>query len=193
MDDRAAQIKQFEQRLSRLQLQFELYFQGLERLPPEGMRDELHRALRNFQTAAAAAKWPTALKYRVNALLQRFTSYDQKWRREMVAIEKGDSRRDRLRAAQKNQTASVPINIPAPMPDLPKIPTGLSDHEMKKLYNSYLKARKMAGQKTNLSLEGMSQKLNKQLPALQKKHPGKTIGFKVVVKDGQAQLRAVVK
>ena len=39
----------------------------------------------------------------------------------------------------------------------------------------------------------MTQKLNKQLPALQKKHPGKKIGFRVVVKDGQAQLRAVVK
>ncbi|MBL92446.1 MAG: hypothetical protein CMH56_11625 [Myxococcales bacterium] len=193
MDDRALQIKQFEQRLNQLQLRFELYFQGLERLPPEGTRDELHRALRNFQNAASDAKWPTALKYRVNALLQRFTAYDQKWRREMVAIEKGDSRRDRLRAAQKNKAPVVPMNVPAPMPEMPQLPTSLSDHEIKKIYNTYLKARKIAGQQTNLSLDGMSQKLKKQLPALQKKHPGKTIGFKVVMKDGQAQLRAVVK
>ena len=193
MDDRAVQIKHFEERLNQLQRHFELYFQGLERLPPEGARDELHRALRNFQNAATAAKWPTALKYRVNALLQRFTSYDQKWRREMVAIEKGESRRDRLRAAQKNKSPTPSTNVPAPVPELPRVPAGLNDQEMQKLYRTYLKARKMAGQKTSLSLESMSQKLNNQLPALQKKHPGKTIGFKVVVKDGQAQLRAVVK
>ena len=138
MDERIVQIQAYEKRLVQLQRQYELYFQGLERLPPEGMRDELQRALRTFQTSAVASKWPTALRYRINALLQRFTSYDQKWRREMVAIENGTSRRDRLRAAQKRSAAvPVPLDLGQNRPAANK--PALAPQQVQNLYDNYLR------------------------------------------------------
>ena len=189
MDKRDLEIKRFETQLRQLRLTFELYFQGIERRSPEIQRNQFHKELLRFQSTSS--DWPTALRYRIKAMVQSFTSYDQKWRRELTAIEKGTSRRDRLRAVQQKSATATPLSIPAPMTSPHE--QNLDKQRLEKLYKAYVQARQMAGQKTSLTFENLAKKLRTQLPALQKKHPGKNIDFRVVVQNGKAQLKAVVK
>ena len=190
MDNREQQLSHLEKTLKALRLAFDLYFQGLERIPPEANRNQLHRALIQFQAQNNGA--PTAFRYRINALLQRFTSYDQMWRRQMVAIENGTSKRDRFRVAQKRSQGPQPVALPEPL-DVPAVHNPLEQQRLKKLHGAFVKANQMAGQKTSLTVEKLAATLKTQLPKLQQKHPGKKIDFKVVLKNGKPQLKAVVR
>ena len=194
MDEREKNLKILEQELNQLRVTYDLYFQGLERIPPEERRNLYHKKILRFQVSIATA--PTALRYRVNSLLQRFTSYDQMWRRQMTAIENGTSRRDKLRASVAKNQKPTPLAAPAPLAEPAPIPMGnpaLEAERLKKLHGAYVKAHEISGQKTSLTLDKLSASLKKQLPQLQQKHPGKQIDFKVVIKNGKAQLKAVVK
>jgi len=189
MDARDKQLSALEKQLKELRLAYDLYFQGLERIPPQEHRNQLHRHLIQFQGQNASA--PTAFRYRITSLLQRFTSYDQMWRRQMVAVENGTSRRDKFRVAQNRVQAPQPLSLPEPLSPTATHP--LEQQKLKRLHGAFLRANEMAGHKTNLTIEKLAASLKTQLPKLQKKHPGKNIDVKVVLKNGKPQLKAVVR
>ena len=194
MDEREEKLKLLEKELNQLRLAYDLYFQGLERIPPEEKRNVFHKKILHFQVSLSTA--PTALRYRVNSLIQRFTSYDQMWRRQMTAVENGTSRRDKLRASVAKNRKTADLAAPAPLGAPAPLSTAnhpLQADRLKQLHGAYVKAHEMSGQKTNLTLDKLSESLKKQLPQLQQKHPGKEIEFKVVIKNGKAQLKAMVK
>jgi hypothetical protein len=71
---------------------------------------------------------------------------------------------------------------------------GLSDQALRGVYDAYVQAKKRCNEDTSkLSFEQVAQMLRRQAPELMKKHQAQAIEFKVVIKDGKAQLRAVPK
>jgi len=70
----------------------------------------------------------------------------------------------------------------------------LSDAKFRAVYEAYVAAKKQGGEDTSkLSFEAVAQTLRKQVPELLAKTKAKSVEFKVVVKDGKAQLKAVPK
>jgi hypothetical protein len=83
---------------------------------------------------------------------------------------------------------------PAPVVVAPTKPDGgLSDQRVQQIYQLYMQAKKNTGESSTLTLDGLRGQLAKQMPSLQQKHAGKSIDFKVVLKDGKAMLKAVPK
>lgn len=70
---------------------------------------------------------------------------------------------------------------------------GMSDEKMRRLYNVYMQAKKRTGERSNLSYEKLAAQINKQIPAIKKKHKCDNVDFKVVLKNGKAMLKAVPK
>jgi hypothetical protein len=70
----------------------------------------------------------------------------------------------------------------------------LSDAKVRAVYDAYVAAKRQGGEDTSkLSFEAVAQTLRKQVPELLEKTKAKSVEFKVVVKDGKAQLKAVPK
>jgi len=62
------------------------------------------------------------------------------------------------------------------------------------VYDAYVAAKRQGGEDTSrLSFEAVAQSLRKQVPELLARTQAKSVEFKVVVKDGKAQLKAVPK
>ncbi|MBM4378517.1 MAG: hypothetical protein FJ086_04340 [Deltaproteobacteria bacterium] len=83
---------------------------------------------------------------------------------------------------------------PRPAPAAASNGGDLSDAKVRAVYDAYVAAKRQGGEDTSrLSFEAVAQSLRKQVPELLAKTKAKSVEFKVVVKDGKAQLKAVPK
>jgi hypothetical protein len=94
--------------------------------------------------------------------------------------------------------ASVPMPPPTPgrtkHAPRPAAKGGAANAGMQKLFDRYLDARKSNGERVdNLSYDKLMKSVNQMVPKLKAKHPGKRIGFEVVVRDGKVALKPVAK
>lgn len=97
-----ALLHDVETRLDRLRALYEQYFQGIERLEPTVPRKEIERRI---QLLKKAQPRNTALRFRTQQVVQKYTTYLTYWSRIARQIEEGTYRRDVLKARQRRQDA----------------------------------------------------------------------------------------
>jgi hypothetical protein len=109
-----------EVQLSRIKHLYEQWFQGIERIEPQIARKQLERTM---QLLRKELPRNTALRFRFQTLIQRYTTLQTYWRRIGRQIEEGTYRRDLLRArrrrdaaraereAQRNRRSSSPLEL----------------------------------------------------------------------------------
>ncbi len=209
LDDLGAEVEQ-------LKVRFMLYFQGIERQNPAADRDLLKKALDN--TRREASRWNTGDRFRMNAIYNKFMSYDRMWSRTLTEMENGTFRNDKKRVERKRKQEEEAVRKAAGVPDMTpeelaavkksvqaaargQLPAngggggggGMTDERMRRLYNVYMQAKKRTGERSNISFESLKAQLDKQIPAIKKKHNCQNVDFKVVLKNGKAMLKAVTK
>lgn len=94
----AHEVEELEPRLERLKALYEQYFMGLEKLEPQTLRRDIDR---KFWQLRKMRIQNTALRFRLQMLIQRYNTYQQYWARIMREMERGTYRRDILRAAER--------------------------------------------------------------------------------------------
>ena len=71
---------------------------------------------------------------------------------------------------------------------------GPGDARMRQIYESYVDAKRQNNERTDrIDYETVAKSLKKMVPKLDRKHKGKRIDFKVIVKDGKVGIKPVVK
>lgn len=95
-----AALADLETRLDRLKVLYEQWFQGLERLEPAIPRKDVDR--RFYQMRKETVR-NTALRFRFQQLIQRYTTYITYWGRVTRQIEEGTYRRDVMKMRQVRQ------------------------------------------------------------------------------------------
>jgi hypothetical protein len=286
-------LSEAEVQLSRLKHLYEQWFQGIERTEPLIPRKQLDRTMHVLRKEKPRN---TALRFRFQTLIQRYTTMQTYWKRVGRQIEEGTYRRDLLRARRRREAAraeraderrrrssgpveldpnanvdvdqlieqateSVDQLLAAPKPgaagkgldldesnlsvrpgapnsgasssngssDMPSAtfgkprsrrpvqkrrersspaisPTrknppainprvkGPGDARMRQIYDSYVDAKRKNNERTDrIDYETVAKSLKKMVPKLDRKHKGKAIDFKVVVKDGKVGIKPVVK
>ena len=106
-----AELMQFRERLEALRTKYDRYFMGLERIPPERMRSDLERDLRNSKLENSHK---TAIKFRFGNIRSRLNTYKRYWDRIMRMIEEGRFRRER--GALENMAGAQRTPKPAAAP-----------------------------------------------------------------------------
>lgn len=114
--DPAMDAKQYEQlvgdaesKLKRLRALYDQWFAGIERLEPQQQRKELDHILGLLRREQVRN---TALKFRFQQIVQRYTTYTTYWRRITRQIEEGTYKRDVLRA--RRLAEQLPPSDPPP-------------------------------------------------------------------------------
>jgi hypothetical protein len=127
--------------LAELKAHYEQYFLGVDRHPPNKAHAEVRQSLSKLRTGYVRS---AVLKFRIQTLQQRFTTYERLWQRTLSEMENGTYRRDLFKARRRRKTDDVPVADavkapkpaarPAPMPmgtqsgapkaPLPAIPSG---------------------------------------------------------------------
>jgi hypothetical protein len=201
--DKSEIIQSYEAELAQLKRMWDLYFQGIERLPPVQDRDEFKKAI--TKQKAKTGSWRTRDKFRFNAVYNKLLSFDRMWERQMKQIEDGTHPRERARRRQAKRDAEKAAALAAKNPQDNRAALaaakaaakaaggGLDDAKVKKIYDVYMQAKKRTGERSTLTVDALKKQLSKQVPAIKKKHGCKDVEFKVVLKNGKAMLKAVPK
>jgi hypothetical protein len=101
--------------------------------------------------------------------------------------------RQTLRGARATRPAVPPAQrrAPTPPPTGPRPPPGMSEQKSRQLYDKYIKARKLVGERTdNISYDKLMRTLNKQAPKIMTDHQARGVDFNVVIKGDKVVLKA---
>ena len=90
-----ARISELEMKIDRLRSMYESYFMGMERMPPNVLRRDMNRMMLELQQVPIGN---AALRFRYQALSQKWVLHITYWNRTMREIEAGTYRRDMARA-----------------------------------------------------------------------------------------------
>jgi len=84
--------------------------------------------------------------------------------------------------------------VPVAPPAAPRAAPGLSEGQMRSLYEAYVEAKKRCSEDVSrLTFDAVARSVNKQIPEIVTRYNAKEVEFKVVIKDGKAILKAVPK
>lgn len=188
------EIAAVEADLTKLRIRFEQHFIGIERKSPVADLEALGRRVKMLKGAFFNN---TALKFRVETISHKFSTYEQLWLKTLKEIEEGTYRKDLMRARMNNLrkgTAGTPPKPGIPKPEDTTTPatsapsgpmSGLSNDQVDRIYEAYILARR----RCNESTVGITREaLAKNIAARAATHD-----VKVVIKDGKAMLKLVNK
>ncbi len=98
-------------------------------------------------------------------------------------------------AAARRPAPPAAARKPTPPPTARKPPPpGMTERQTRDLYNRYVQARKLVGERTdNLSYDKLMSTLNKQAPKIMQQHRATGVEFNVVVKGDKVVLKAKPK
>ena len=170
------ELATFRERLESLRTKYDRYFMGLERIPPERIRSELERDLRNSKLESSHK---TAVKFRFGNVRQRMSTYARYWDRIMRLIEEGRFKREK---------GSLQ-NMGAPPPMAAGEGAGGNAQE-REVFESWKKAQKELGRSSDVDFERFQEKLDKQRQAQKEKFGWDKVNYSVRVKNGKVALVA---
>ena len=169
----AEELPRLERGLQQLKLEYDRYF--LEQRPrePTALRADLKRKLLRGRGTPVRN---TALRFRLDALCDRFQAFERQWDKARREIEAGTYTRHLFKARLRAQPHRPP-------PEAPATPSSLFD--------AYRTAASSCGQNIDgLTPQRFQQAIDRQEAALQKKYSGQPLDFEVVVSNGRVRLRA---
>jgi len=179
-------LAKFERDIENLKRDYEQYFMGMTRLPPEREHTRLQGVVRKYRNAFNPN---TMVKFKLETMVAKFQSYSRYWTRVMREIEEGRYKRDVFKANLRVGSSPTPTSRPETSTAEPGL-----DQQIDKLYKDYMTARIECNQPTKgMSREKLKQSIEKSLPQLKQKYKGRNIEFRVVVEGGKAKLKALPK
>jgi hypothetical protein len=115
------ELEELDVALVELKAHYEQYFLGVERQPPNKANADVRLRLAKLRTGHVRS---AILKFRIQALQQRFTTYERLWQRTLSEMENGTYRRDLFKARRRRKTgegpaASAPTPVEPPAPPKP--------------------------------------------------------------------------
>lgn len=197
-------LSDLEIRLERLRSLYEQYFIGIEKLEPAVPRKDVDR---RFWELRKIRVRNTALRFRLQTLIQRYNTLQQYWVRICRQIENGTYVRQLRKLARHappergangaDRTSladEAPLeNEPAPAKPAPRPePASLTQERIAALHAEFSAARRGLKQ-GNVSVESVEQRLRAAEEQVRAKHPGRTVDFRIEVKDGKAVIKPFLR
>lgn len=183
-------IQQAESSLESLRVAYEQYFAAVIRRPPLEQEVQVARLIEKTRMETKAP----SLRFRMDALHQRYQSYKRMWARTVREREEGTYRRDVFKAKLRSKDRSEAEAAPARSGGAPRarqerrLP---SEEELRELYRTYLDARRQLGESAvGVSFERLAATVRQQANAIMDKHDVRAVELRVQVRDGKAVLQA---
>lgn len=162
------QVSFLEKELQRLILDWERYFAGDRRVPPQIERQQFAHRLRVLAERGAGTH---ALRFRLQQLQHKFSTYSALWERQLREREEG-----RARAGS------------GPHRRLPDTPAPASVNGDEELYERYVRAKQRLGQDVGLDRATFVERLEGQRQRLE--NGARKVQFDVVVEGDKVRLAA---
>jgi hypothetical protein len=194
-------LKAFDDSIRKMRVEYELYFSGQRKRPPEDERRSLDQLARRLSAAA----WKTsAERFLYGNLVGRYNLYCELWEKQLREREEGPRDPRKRRAALSGPAPTVPQ--PAPSPPVPAAPAnaparstveirvgGDTGDASRKIFERYVAAREQSGEGAGVGFDRFRKLIDDQVAALSRKTGSDAVEFDVKIADGKVKLVAKPK
>ena len=174
-----------ERELNELLHDYDMFFQGYEKVEPIKKRQKLKKDILNLQNLRINNP---IIKQKAANLTHKFALFQGKWDAIWLKIEKGTYKIDKYKMKIHNKLKAKKEN----KKNIETKEEGSQIKNYDKLLNKYEVTQKLLGVNKALNKEVLSKKLQQQAEILKKKYKAKDIDFKVIVKNGKATIKPIL-
>ena len=176
-------LDKFETSVEQLRVLYEQHFVEILPQPPDKLKKEVERQLRDLLTAPFKN---SQAKFRMRSLITRYQTYKTYWERVNREKEEGryskDVFRSEMRANEAEKFKQEQSN------------SGQANKGMQQLYSSYEDAMKKTGSSANqMNFDVFKKSLIKNAQKMREQHGVKKLSYKIIMRNGKVIVKAVPK
>jgi len=206
------EIRRIDLDITKLKIQFDLYFAGSVPRPPTDKRDGLEKQVKQLQFSVKSV----ADRFLYNAVLNKFNAYSELWLKNLRNKEEGVHLHPLARRAALQQAAaagatggsngSAAVGAAAarhghgrrgalkgygPHPDSWRISTSGKDEKvLKDLYENFIAAKSQVGDQKRLSFDAFAREIARHTATIKGKVDCELIDFRIYCKDNKVSIKA---
>lgn len=183
------------QGIRQLQIEWEKFFSGIERKPPNEARDRLEAVIRRY---AYTEIRNNAERFRYQSLVSRYNTFNELWNKRLRAREEG--RVAGLHVPRALASAATPAEPAPPPPTRAANPSGevriaqpeREQEAMRTLFDRFLAKRKETGETGAVKFDAFQKLVSQQTSRILADKGAKAVDFRLETKDGKVSLKARV-
>ena len=185
--------------IRKLKIEYEVYFAGGVRKPPEDLEWRIRNVLKKFSDGRALT---IQQQFRYNTLAQKFAVFSDLWRRKLKIKEEGYRRpQDALLSIQglrpeQEQAAAQALGMvegaPAPGagPQFEFADPLADPAKAQLLYETLIEARRQSGSSPGPSFDSFREFLSKKTTEIRTQFGCSSVEYSVELEEGQVRLKA---
>lgn len=197
-------LADIEKGIRQLQVEWEKFFSGLERKPPNDLKARVERLIRSY--AGAEIRNATD-RFRCQTLTARYNTFSELWNKRLRAKEEGrplgiHGRYEKLYEERVAESTPPPSDDALPELELPpqvapprrgevRVESPELDREaVRALYDRFLDARQQAGEAGAVKFDSFQKLISQQTARILTEKGAQAVDFRLETKDGKVSLKA---
>jgi hypothetical protein len=202
-----------ERSIRELQIDWEKFFSGIERRPPNEAKARLEALIRKH---AGAEVRNNTLRFRYQTLAARYTSFNELWSKRLRALEEGRNIRgvrvpgagaaavpqpppdepvtgesaDEISPLEALLGGPAPPPRPKPRPQHRVADPARDQATVRALFDQFLEARRQTGEGGNVKFESFQKLITQQAARILQDKGAAAVDFRLETKDGKVSLKA---
>jgi hypothetical protein len=194
-------LDQLETMLRQLQIEWEKFFGGVEKKPPNELRARVEGIVKRY---AYTEIRNNTERFRYQALSSRFNTFNELWNKRMRAIEEGrplglHGRAAIAAAGTAGGLSAAGVAAPARPAATPaaggefRVRSAEKDESaVRALYERFLQARQEAGEKGTVKFDNFQKLISQQASRIMADKGAQAVDFRLETKEGKVSLKAKV-
>lgn len=191
----AEDLDALERSIRQLQIDWDRFFSGLEKKPPNDLKVKVEAIVRRHANAEIRNN---AERFRYQTLTARYSTFNELWSKKLRAREEG-----KAFGVHGLKAEMLPPPPPAPPPPPPRAATARGNEfrvqnperdaaTVRSLYESFLEARSQNGEIAPVKYESFQKLIGQQASRILNDKGGQAVEFRLETKDGKVSLKAKV-
>jgi hypothetical protein len=192
----ADDIGVIEVSIRQLQVEWDRFFSGLEKKPPNELKAKVEALIRRHANAEIRNNGE---RFRYQGVTARYATFNELWTKKLRLREEGKVfgvhglKAEKLPPAPPTQAAPAPAHAPAGRPGEFRVQSPERDAQtVRALYDSFLEARKGIGEAAPVKFESFQKLIGQQATRILSDKGGQAVEFRLETKDGKVSLKAKV-
>jgi hypothetical protein len=197
------ELSQLEKDLRQLQIEYETYFAGGRKRPPNDTEWRVQTAIKKFGDNSGKLKYAQIFRY--NSLAAKYAKFSEIWRQRAKRVEEGRSaygyskvarelEQKRLAEAERQHAARIhgaSAAEAAAISGRVAVTDPLKESEkVQELYKTMLEAKQQAGEKADINFEQFHKFVRSKTEQLRQQMGCQQVEYTVSVENGQVKLKA---
>ena len=181
-----------------LKVEWEKFFGGVEKKPPQDMKAKLEALLRRYANVEVRSSTD---RFRYQTLTARYNTFNELWSKRLRAIEEGRPmgvhglKADKLPPPPPPPPEEPAARASRPRGDAREVRVSHPDRDgdaVRQLYDGFVKARMLAGETGAVKYDSFQKLISQQATRILTDKGAKAVDFRLETKDGKVTLKAKV-